>query len=112
MTVSDLSNTPEPYTPLPMALTPDETRKVARLARMRLSDDEVTHYTEELNGILHWIDQLQEVNTDGVAQMTSVANITLPMRKDEVSEGAIQPEILKNAPSAEYGCFAVPKVIE
>lgn len=95
-----------------MSLTEHNTRKVAKLARIRLSDDEVTHYTEELNGILGWIDQLQEVNTDGVAQMTSVADVTLPMRKDEVSDGGVQEAVLKNAPSSEYGCFAVPKVIE
>lgn len=95
-----------------MSLTQDDTRKVARLARIRLNDDEIAHYTGELNNILQWIDQLQEVNTDGVAQMTSVADITLPMREDKVSDGGIAESVLKNAPSAEYGCFAVPKVIE
>jgi aspartyl-tRNA(Asn)/glutamyl-tRNA(Gln) amidotransferase subunit C len=95
-----------------MALTEQNTRKVANLARIGLSDDEVTHYTSELNGILGWIDQLQEVHTEGVEQMTSVAPVTLPMRKDEVSDGGIQQAVLKNAPASEYGCFAVPKVIE
>lgn len=95
-----------------MSLTPQQTRKVAKLARIRLSDAEVEHYTAEINGILGWIDQLQEVNTDGVAQMTSVADITLPMRADKVTDGNIVDAVLKNAPASEYGCFSVPKVIE
>ena len=95
-----------------MSLSKDETKKVARLARIRMDDDEIAHFTDEINGILHWIDQLQEVDTDGVAQMTSVADITLPMREDKVTDGGIQEKVLKNAPTSEYGCFAVPKVIE
>lgn len=95
-----------------MALSLDDTKKVARLARIRVDEAEAEHYMNELNGILKWIDQLQEVNTDGVAQMTSVAEITLPMRADVVADGGKQEAVLKNAPSAEYGCFAVPKVIE
>lgn len=95
-----------------MSLSEAEIRKVAKLARIRLTDDEVAHYTQELNGILDWIDQLVEVDVEGVAQMTSVADVTLPMREDKVTDGSQQPEVLKNAPSAEYGCFAVPKVIE
>ena len=95
-----------------MSLTKDDTKKVARLAHIRMDDDEIAHFTDELNGILHWIDQLQEVDTEGVAQMTSVADITLPMREDVVNDGSIQEKVLKNAPTSEYGCFAVPKVIE
>lgn len=95
-----------------MALTPQDTKKIAKLARLRVSEDEVTHYTAEINGILHWIEQLQEVNTDGVEQMTSVADITLPLRADKVTDGGIQEAVLKNAPKADYGCFVVPKVIE
>ena len=95
-----------------MSLTSQETQKVAKLARIRLSDEEVAHYTQEINGILGWIDQLSEVNTVGVAQMTSVADVTLPMRADQVSDGGIQEQVLSNAPASEYGCFVVPKVIE
>lgn len=95
-----------------MALTAENTRKIAKLARIRLSEDDVAHYTAELNGILGWVEQLQEVNTDGVEQMTSVADVTLPMREDKVTDGNIAEAVLSNAPKAEYGCFAVPKVIE
>ena len=95
-----------------MTLTRTDTKKVAKLARIRMDDRELEHFTTELNGILHWIEQLQEVNTEGVEQMTSVANITLPMRADTVTDGNKQEAILSNAPSADYGCFTVPKVIE
>ncbi len=95
-----------------MSLTQDDTKKIARLARIRLNDDEVEHYTGELDNILQWVEQLQSVDTEGVEQMTSVADMRLPMRKDEVTDGNIQEAVLKNAPASEYGCFAVPKVIE
>lgn len=95
-----------------MALTIKDTQKIAKLARIRMGSDELEHFTKEINGILHWIDQLQEVDTDGVAQMTSVADMTLPYRRDEVSDGNIQQQVLANAPMADYGCFVVPKVIE
>ena len=95
-----------------MTLSADDTRKIARLTRIRLNEDEIEGYTNELNGILHWIEQLQEVDTDGVEQMTSVADMALPMREDVVTDGNIQEKVLQNAPGSEYGCFTVPKVIE
>jgi aspartyl-tRNA(Asn)/glutamyl-tRNA(Gln) amidotransferase subunit C len=95
-----------------MTLSIKDTQKVAKLARIRLNDAELETYTGALNSILAWIDQLQEVDTNGVAQMTSVAAVTLPMRADAVTEGGIQAQIVSNAPAAEYGCFVVPKVIE
>jgi aspartyl-tRNA(Asn)/glutamyl-tRNA(Gln) amidotransferase subunit C len=95
-----------------MTLTIKDTTKIARLARLRLSEGEVQEFTDEINGILHWIEQLQTVNTDGVEQMTSVAAMTLPMRDDVVTDGNKQESLLKNAPASDYGCFVVPKVIE
>lgn len=95
-----------------MALTEKDVLKIAKLARIRLAPDEVAHYGREINGILKWIEQLQEVNTDGVAALSSVSEQLLPWRKDEVTDGGIQEQILKNATDAAYGCFAVPKVIE
>ncbi len=95
-----------------MTITTKEAFKIANLARIRLSDTEAEHYTGEINNILGWIEQLQEVNTDGVDQMTSVCEMDLPMRKDEVTDGGYQDEILKNAPANDYGCFVVPKVVE
>ena len=95
-----------------MSITLAETKKVSRLARIRVSDEEAEHYNAELNSILGWIEQLQEVDTEGVPQMTSVCAMDLPMRKDEVDDGGDQDAILKNAPANDYGCFVVPKVVE
>ncbi len=95
-----------------MAVTEQNIIKIAKLARLRMYDGDVAHYTKELNGIVHWIEQLQEVNTDGVEQMTSVADLALPWRADVVTDGNKQEQILKNAPASDYGCFLVPKVIE
>ncbi len=95
-----------------MALTDKEVQHIATLARIRLNADELPHYANEINGILKWIEQLGEVNTEGVAPLASVSEQLLPWRADVVNDGGYQEAILKNAPSAQYGCFAVPKVIE
>lgn len=95
-----------------MSFTEADIAKIAKLARIRLSDEERSHYAREMTSILGWIEQLQSVNTDGVTPLSSVSNQTLPWRKDEVTDGNIQKEILANAPVQNYGCFAVPKVIE
>lgn len=95
-----------------MALTDKEVQHIATLARIRLAPEEVPHYAKEINGILKWIEQLGEVNTDGVEALSSVSEQLLPWRADVVNDGGIQEAVLKNAPSAQYGCFAVPKVIE
>jgi len=95
-----------------MALTKQEVTKIARLARIRVTDEEKDHYAKEISGILQWIEQLQEVKTDGVPQMVSVADIRLPWREDKVTDGNQQEAVVKNAPQSDYGCFVVPKVIE
>lgn len=95
-----------------MALTDAEVTKIAKLARIRLSAEELPHYAREINGILKWIEQLGEVNTDGVAPLASVSNQSLPWRADVVSDGNQQEAVLKNAPAQNYGCFLVPKVVE
>ena len=95
-----------------MALTPQQVTKIARLARIRVSDEEKQHYASEISGILKWVEQLGEVHTDGVPQMVSVADMRLPWREDKVTDGNQQEAVIKNAPQADYGCFAVPKVIE
>jgi len=95
-----------------MALDKAQVAKIARLARIQVSEADKEHYAKEITGILQWIEQLSEVKTDGVPQMVSVADIRLPWRKDEVTEGNQADAIVKNAPQSEYGCFAVPKVIE
>ena len=95
-----------------MPITAQDVTKIARLARLKVTEAEKEHYANEISGILQWIEQLQEVKTDGVPQMVSVADMRLPLREDKVTDGHQQEAILKNAPQADYGCFAVPKVIE
>jgi len=95
-----------------MALTDQEVQHIASLARIRLSPEELPHYAQEINGILKWIEQLGEVNTDGVAPLASVSEQVLPWRADVVNDGGQQEAVLANAPLQQYGCFAVPKVIE
>lgn len=93
-------------------LSEADIRKVAKLARIRLSDDEVPHFQEEISSIITWVEQLQEVDTDNVPEMASVEDLALPQREDKVTDGNIQQDILANAPDADYGCFMVPKVVE
>ena len=95
-----------------MSLTTKDVAKIARLARISVTDADKAHYAKEISGILTWIEQLSEVNTEGVPQMVSVADMRLPWREDNVTDGNQQDAIIKNAPQSDYGCFAVPKVIE
>ena len=87
-------------------------RHIAKLARIAVSDDEVAALAPELSNILGWIEQLQEVDVSGVAPMTAVIPNVLRLRDDVVTEGDRRDEVLNNAPVAEHGFFAVPKVIE
>ena len=87
-------------------------RHIAKLARIAVSDAEVEALAPELSNILGWIEQLQEVDVAGVEPMSAVIPKRLRLRADHVTEGAIRDEVLQNAPAAEHGFFAVPKVIE
>lgn len=95
-----------------MSVTKDDVKKVARLARIAVPDDRLEPLAGELNGIMNWIDQLNEVDVEGVEPMTSVVDATLPKRKDEVTDGGIQDQVLANAPKSEDGFFVVPKAVE
>ena len=95
-----------------MSVTKDDVRKVARLSRIAVTDAHAEELIGELNGILNWIDQLNEVDVDGVEPMTSVVETTLPMREDVVNDGNIQDQVLANAPRSEDGFFVVPKAVE
>lgn len=95
-----------------MALTKEEVEKIGKLAHIALTEEEKAHFGQEITQILDWVEQLQQVNTDGVEQMTSVAAMQLPRRKDEVTDGNCRDAVLSNAKDSEYGCFTVPKVIE
>ena len=85
---------------------------IAALARIRLSEVELEPLASELSQILTWVEQLNEVDTSGVAPMTSAAAAGLPMRDDQVTDGGRRADILGNAPRVARGFFAVPKVVE
>ena len=87
-------------------------RHIAKLARIAVSDEEVAALEPELNNILGWIEQLQEVDVTGVQPMNAVIPNQLRVRQDVVNDGGIRDDVLANAPNAEHGFFAVPKVIE
>jgi aspartyl-tRNA(Asn)/glutamyl-tRNA(Gln) amidotransferase subunit C len=86
-------------------------RRIAHLARIAVAEDEVEHLREELNAILAFVEQLSEVDVEGVEPMTSVIPMAMKKRPDEVTDGGIPDDILKNAPAAQDGFFMVPKVV-
>ncbi len=95
-----------------MSVDKNTVRKVARLARIAVPEERLEPLAGELNTILAWIEQLNEVNVDGVEAMTTPVAMTLPMREDVVSDGNIRDQVLANAPRTEDGFFVVPKVVE
>ncbi|MBM3556311.1 MAG: Asp-tRNA(Asn)/Glu-tRNA(Gln) amidotransferase subunit GatC [Alphaproteobacteria bacterium] len=95
-----------------MSIDDKTVRRVARLARLHLEPGEIPALARELSGILDWVEQLKDVNTDAVAPLASPHRMTLRMREDVVTDGDKQGDILANAPQAVEGFFAVPKVVE
>ncbi len=95
-----------------MTIDVETVRRVARLARIREDEARLPALAEELNGILAWIEQLNEVDTTDAEPMTTPVAIPLPMRADAVTEGGDAAAILANAPAARAGFFVVPKVVE
>ncbi len=95
-----------------MSVNAEQVRHVARLARLALGEEEIGRMVPELNNILKWVEQLEEVDTSGVEPLTAVIENKLRLRDDVVDDGNCRDDILKNAPDAQHGFFAVPKVIE
>lgn len=95
-----------------MSLSKDDVRKIAFLARIRAPEDRLDAIAGELNGILGWVEQLAEIDTDNVEPMTSVVDIAAPMRDDVVTDGGIQEKVTANAPDPSGPFYAVPKVVE
>lgn len=95
-----------------MAIDAATVRKVARLARIAEPEDKLEALAKELTGIMTWIEQLNEVDTDGVQPMTSAVAATLPMREDVVTDGGDAAKVLSNAPKTVDGFYVVPKVVE
>ena len=95
-----------------MSLDKDTVRKIVTLARIKVEEDALDSLSGELNNILGWIEQLDEVDTDGVAPMTSVVAAEAPQRPDQVTDGDRVDAVLSNAPEEAEHFFVVPKVIE
>jgi len=95
-----------------MAIDIDTARKVAKLARIRVEEGDLSALADKLSGIIGFMEQLNEVDVAGVEPMTSVTPMRLRQRADVVTDGDIQAQVLKNAPDAREGFFAVPKVVE
>ncbi len=95
-----------------MSLDPKTVARVARLARIKVPEADLAPLAEELSHIVSWIEQLDEVDTAGVEPMTSVVDMTLPMRDDVVTDGGKREAVMANAPQATEAFFTVPKVVE
>lgn len=95
-----------------MAVDKDTVATIARLARIRVDEAQQAALAGELSNILGWIEQLNELDTEGVEPMTSVVAVKPPMRDDVVDDGDCRDKLLANAPEAAHGFFAVPKVVE
>ncbi len=95
-----------------MAVDKETVRRIAKLARIALEEARVEPMMAELNQMLAWVAQLEEVNIEGVAPMTSVVEQKLKMREDKVTDGGYPADLMKNAPMSEDNFFVVPKVVE
>jgi aspartyl-tRNA(Asn)/glutamyl-tRNA(Gln) amidotransferase subunit C len=95
-----------------MRLTPEEVEHVALLARLRLTEGERNRFTTQLNSILQHFEQLQQIDTSGVAPMSHAVPMSNVLREDEVRPSLTPEEALQNAPDQERDCFRVPRVIE
>ena len=95
-----------------MAVTTQEVQKIAKLARIAMSEDDAAALAPELNAILGFVEQLEEVDTSSVAPMAAVIPNTLRLREDAVTDGDVREKVLANAPARQGGFFGVPKVIE
>lgn len=95
-----------------MSVDKETVRRIAKLARIALDETQAVAMEQELNALLSWVEQLQEVNVEGVAPMTSVVEQRLKMRDDVVTDGGYAEDLMKNAPQSEGHFFVVPKVVE
>ncbi len=95
-----------------MALDDATVKNIAKLARIKVPEEEIPGLAEELSNILDWVERLNEVNTDDVAPMTSVTDMLMPSRADAVTDGDYPHKVLANAPDPEGAFYTVPKVVE
>lgn len=87
-------------------------RKIARLSRLHVDEDRLAPLADELNGILGWIEQLNEVDVEGVEPMTSAVDVSAPLRADQISDGDKRDDVLANAPKKDSGFYVVPRSVE
>ncbi len=95
-----------------MSIDKETVYKIARLSRIKIENENVDKISSELSAVLNWIDELNEVDTDGIEPLSSITGHKLPTRKDEVRDGGYADRILENAPEKSSGFFVVPKVVE
>jgi len=93
-------------------VTSADVKKIARLSRLHVEDSRLQPMADELNGILGWIEQLNEVDVEGVAPMTSAVDVTAPLRDDAITDGKVREKVLGNAPKRDDGFFVVPRSVE
>ncbi len=94
-----------------MSLSKDDVAKVARLARIRMNDEELERLAPQLSNIIGFVEQLSQVDTDNVEPLANVVDITLQLRDDVINDGGCADKVLKNAPEETQGYFVVPKVV-
>ncbi|MBX9774917.1 MAG: Asp-tRNA(Asn)/Glu-tRNA(Gln) amidotransferase subunit GatC [Xanthobacteraceae bacterium] len=95
-----------------MSVDEKTVRRIAHLARVAVAEDDVAHLQSELNAILAFVEQLSEVDCQGVEPMTSVTPMAMKKREDKITDGGIAEDVLRNAPAREGSYFLVPKVVE
>lgn len=95
-----------------MSIDTEQVKQIAYLARIKVADDQLDGFAQELNGILDWVEQLGQVDTDGVKPMTSVADMQAPTRDDVINDGDCADKVLSNAPDRVDDFYTVPKVVE
>ena len=93
-------------------VTAETVKKIARLSRLHVEEDRLAHLADEMNGILAWIEQLGEVDVEGVEPMTSAVEMPAPLREDVITDGGVRDKVLFNAPKTEAGYFVVPRSVE
>jgi aspartyl-tRNA(Asn)/glutamyl-tRNA(Gln) amidotransferase subunit C len=95
-----------------MSVDPDLVRRIAHLARIKVADDDLPHLAAELNSILAFVEELNQVDVEGIEPMTSVMPMRMKQRSDVVDEGDMAEAVVANAPATEDHYFVVPKVVE
>ncbi len=93
-------------------VTAETVKKIARLSRLHVEEGRLSALADELNGILGWIEQLNEVDVEGVEPMTSAVDVEAPLRKDDITDGGKRDAVLANAPKSDSGFYVVPRSVE